>query len=148
MPLTKEEINHCRDAFDSFDKDGSGTIDVMELKTTLTAITGQTPTDEELHLMIGLVDEDGSGEIHFAEFLKVIEQQKALRVAEEDDETDTIEAFMALGGNADKSGGISTDKLSLLTEEFGLEINVDNLNLKKTAEGTIDYKEFKTLLNS
>ena len=33
--LTQEEIDNCREAFDRFDKDGSGTIDVWELKATL-----------------------------------------------------------------------------------------------------------------
>jgi len=33
--LTQEEIDQCREAFERFDKDGSGTIDVWELKATL-----------------------------------------------------------------------------------------------------------------
>jgi hypothetical protein len=49
---------------------GSGTIDATELRATLEAL-GQKPTDEELFLMIAQVDEDNSGEIEFAEFLKV-----------------------------------------------------------------------------
>jgi hypothetical protein len=43
------------------------------------------------------VDDDNSGEIEFAEFLKVIELQKA-SAEKANDETDTIEAFVALGG--------------------------------------------------
>ena len=60
--------------------------------------------------MISQVDDDNSGEIEFAEFLKVIENQKA-SAAKANDETDTIEAFVALGGNADKTGEISMEKL-------------------------------------
>lgn len=41
----------CRKAFTMFDKDGTGTIDVRELKTALIAL-GQQPTDEELFVMI------------------------------------------------------------------------------------------------
>jgi len=37
---------------------------------------GQYPTDEELLQMIAEVDDDGSNEIEFSEFLKVIENQK------------------------------------------------------------------------
>merc|ERR1711918_169608 len=73
--LTQEEIDQCREAFERFDKDGSGTIDVWELKATLNAM-GQYPTDEELLQMIAEVDDDGSNEIEFSEFLKVIENQK------------------------------------------------------------------------
>ena len=42
--LTQEEIDQCREAFERFDKDGSGTIDVWELKATLNgAITHRMP---------------------------------------------------------------------------------------------------------
>ena len=44
------------------------------------------------------VDEDGSGEIEFSEFIKVIEKQKADAKASAYD-SDTLEAFVALGGN-------------------------------------------------
>mmetsp|Transcript_22619 Transcript_22619/g.27300 ORF Transcript_22619/g.27300 Transcript_22619/m.27300 type:complete len:148 (-) Transcript_22619:793-1236(-) len=146
MPLTQEEIDGCREAFNKFDKDGSGTIDVTELKATLNAM-GQNPTDEELFLMISQVDDDGSGEIEFAEFLKVIENQKSAN-AQRDDETDTIEAFIALGGNVDKSGVISTDKLRKVIKDFGLTIDIDQL-IKETdtdASGMIDYVEFKAMM--
>ena len=84
-------------------------IDASELKATLNAM-GQNPTEEEIFQMISQVDDDNSGEIEFAEFLKVIENQKAT-AAKANDETDTIEAFVALGGNSDKTGEISTEKL-------------------------------------
>lgn len=37
----------CREAFNSFDTDGSGTIDAVEMKLLLTAI-GEAPNEEEL----------------------------------------------------------------------------------------------------
>ena len=52
-----------------------GTIDVWELRQVLEAM-GQKPTEEELFQMISEVDENMSGSIDFAEFLKVIENQK------------------------------------------------------------------------
>ncbi len=142
MPLSQEEIDGCREAFNKFDKDGSGTvrdpkilfciprhgqdqhvlsitftsrhvyvqqIDALELKATLNAM-GQNPTEEEIFQMISQVDDDNSGEIEFAEFLKVIENQKTT-AAKANDETDTIDAFIALGGQPNKTGEISTDKL-------------------------------------
>lgn len=45
------------------------------------------------------VDEDRSGTIDFKEFLSVIEKQK-LEEATQNDETSTVEAFVALGGKA------------------------------------------------
>jgi len=57
---------------------------------------GQYPTDEELLQMIAEVDDDGSNEIEFSEFLKVIENQKK-RDARADDDSDTVLAYVALG---------------------------------------------------
>jgi EF-hand domain pair len=71
MVLTQEEIDGCRDAFLAFDKDRSGTIDVWELRQVLEAM-GQKPTEEELFQMISEVDDNMSGSIDFAEFLKVL----------------------------------------------------------------------------
>ena len=64
---------------------------------------GQYPTDEELLQMIAEVDDDGSNEIEFSEFLKVIENQKK-RDARADDDSDTVLAYVALGGHACRAG--------------------------------------------
>ena len=48
----------------------------VELITSLSQAMGQKPTEEELFQMISEVDENMSGSIDFAEFLKVIENQK------------------------------------------------------------------------
>lgn len=60
-----------------------------------------------------------AGEIEFGEFLQVFESQQEA-MAKLSDETDTIEAFVALGGNADKSGSISAEKLSRLCKARAL----------------------------
>merc|ERR1711976_618087 len=49
--LTADERNACAQAFRSFDRDGSGTIDSKELKQVLNAL-GQSPTDEDVFNMI------------------------------------------------------------------------------------------------
>ena len=74
MVLTQEEIDGCREAFLAFDKDRSGTIDQYELRDVLEAM-GQNPSEEDVFNLLSSVDEDGTGEIDFAEFLKVIEHQ-------------------------------------------------------------------------
>ena len=66
-------------------------LDVWELRQVLEAM-GQKPTEEELFQMISEVDENMSGSIDFAEFLKVIENQKE-RAENFDDESDMIGEF-------------------------------------------------------
>lgn len=43
------------------------------------------------------------------------------------DESDTIEAFVALGGSRDKSGKISAERLATTIKEFELTIDIDAL---------------------
>merc|ERR1712216_951287 len=119
--LTQEEIDQCREAFERFDKDGSGTIDVWELKATLNAM-GQYPTDEELLQMIAEADDDG----------------------------DTVLAYVALGGNADKTGCISAKKLEATINQFGLTIDIKKLIEEADTDGSgeIEYDEFKQMFDT
>ena len=71
----------------ALDKDGSGSISDWELRAMLQSM-GQDPSDEELFDMIAAVDDDGSAEIDFGEFCKVIANQKNASAAQ-NDETDT-----------------------------------------------------------
>jgi Ca2+-binding EF-hand superfamily protein len=122
--LTQEETVRCRDAFGLFDKDGSGMIDAWELKEALKAM-GQHPTDEEVMQILSGVDGDGNG-IDFVEFLRVIENQKEQAVKATDD-SDLLDAFVALGGRADKSGQIETLKLIRIFTEFELTVDIEKL---------------------
>ena len=98
--------------------------------------------------MIAQVDDDNSGEIEFSEFLKVIENQAAVAAAA-GDETDTIDAYVALGGNKDKSGCISSDKLINTCKEFGLTIDIVKLinEVDEDGSGEIEYEEFKAMMS-
>ncbi len=134
--LTQEETVRCRDAFGLFDKDGSGMIDAWELKEALKAM-GQHPTDEEVMQILSGVDGDGNG-IDFVEFLRVIENQKEQAVKATDD-SDLLDAFVALGGRADKGGQIETGKLIRIFTEFELTVDIEKL--------IEEVRQQKTLLN-
>lgn len=147
MVLSQDEIDACREAFLAFDKDGSGTIDVWELRQVLEAM-GQQPTEEELFQMISEVDEDMSGAIDFAEFLQVIDNQKD-RAALYDDESDMVDAFVACGGKSDKTGVVLKDTLvKIIKHDFGLTINIEEMINKLDVDGSgeIEFEEFKTIL--
>ena len=148
MPLSQDEIDGCRDAFLAFDKDRSGAIDVWELRQVLEAM-GQKPTEEELFQMISEVDENNSGSIDFGEFIKVIEKQKE-KASKFDDESDMIDAFVACGGNPDKSGHVERDTLvKIIKVDFGLTIDIEDLIEAVDADGSgeLEYDEFKELLS-
>jgi calmodulin len=110
---------------------------------------GQHPTEEELFQMISEVDENASGTIDFGEFLKVIEKQKE-RAAKYDDESDMVDAFVACGGNPDKTGHVQRDTLvKIIKEDFGLSIDLEKLIDEIDEDGSheIEFSEFKSLLS-
>jgi len=146
MVLEEAFIQKCREAFNTFDADGSGTIDTQEMKLLLESI-GESLTEEELFRFMADVDEDGTGEIEFAEFLRAFEKQRGVNVDMED-EMDTIDAFTALGGNEDKTGFVEQKKLvSVVRDEFGMTIKIDRLveELDKDKDGKLSYEEFAAL---
>lgn len=151
--LTEIETVHCRQSFQHVDRDNSGTIDLGELKQVLNDM-GQTPTEEELFVMISSIDEDGSGGISFPEFLKAVENQKFFngldRKQQPEDESDFIDAFVALGGKADMSGNIESEKLKSILEIFDLSADVTRLVEEADIDGSgyIEYGEFKDFLKS
>merc|ERR1711871_658599 len=61
-PLSAAEMTKVREAFDKFDEDKSGAIDMWELRKVLQSM-GQCPSEEDLLQMIMEVDEDGSGQV-------------------------------------------------------------------------------------
>ena len=149
MTLSQDELDACRDAFNKFDADQSGTIDATELRNVLAAM-GQEPTDEELFQMIAECDKDCSGDIDMPEFLDMIERS-AQRAELWDDEQDALDAFAACGGEADGTGNVSRSKLigilhSLGITEFPIDRMIDMVDLDNS--GLIDFMEFKYMLTS
>ncbi|KTG38622.1 hypothetical protein cypCar_00029965 [Cyprinus carpio] len=101
--LTEEQRQEIKEAFDLFDTDGSGNIDVKELKSEkdskeeilkafrlfdddctgkisfknlkrVAKELGENLTDEELQEMIDEADRDGDGEINEQEFLRIMKK--------------------------------------------------------------------------
>ena len=65
----------------------------------------------------------------------VIKEQKAATAAA-GDEGDTVLAFVALGGQPDKGGVISAERLRATCKEFGLTIDIDGLIKQYDADGS------------
>ena len=61
-------------AFNIFDSDGGGEISTRELLKVFKML-GFTPTKDELDEIVEVVDQDGSGEIDFDEFLIMMVMQ-------------------------------------------------------------------------
>jgi len=69
--FSSHETNEFLDIFNLFDKDGGGSIGADELESLLHAL-GKYPSPEEIEKLLAMVDEDGSGEVEFDEFLQLL----------------------------------------------------------------------------
>ncbi len=146
--LTKEEEAKCWEAFSAFDKDSSGKIDANELRIVL-EMMGKKTTEEEIFRMIAEADAENTGEISYAQFKHVIAEQKKNQSAT--NEEDTLDAFVAMGGETDGDGSIDAAKLiRIIKEEFEMTIDIEKLiqDIDEDGSGEIEYDEFKNLLSS
>lgn len=148
MPLSEKEISECKNVFSQFDKDGTGRIDRFELRVVLEQM-GQKPSEEEVFAMWNEVDDMNTGKIDFNEFLRIYERH--LMSKKDEDEQDMIDAFVAMGGNPDKSGQVDAERLiNIIRHQFEMTINIEQLiqEIDENRNGQIDYDEFKSLLSS
>merc|ERR1712127_294403 len=83
--LSEEQMEEIREAFNLFDGDQSGAIDVRELKAAMRAL-GFEVKNEELKKMVADVDGDGNGTIEFGEFLSMMTGKMGEKDSREDDE--------------------------------------------------------------
>ena len=146
--LTPEECQRCDDAFKAFDKDGSGFIDAQELRIVL-EMMGQSTTDEEIYHMIAEASPENKGQISSEQFKQVIAEQKRFQGVS--NEEDTLDAFVALGGQSDKEGAVDAKKLiQIIKDDFEMTIDIEKLiqDIDEDGSGLIEYDEFMSLLSA
>ncbi len=81
--LSDEQKAEIKEAFELFDTDNSGYIDLRELRIAVRAL-GFELSREEIEGMMASVDTDGSGDIGFEEFLQMMTLKMAKRSQKED----------------------------------------------------------------
>jgi len=85
-------------------------------------------------------------------FLRLMQYLKDTHVDQmQDPDFDTLEAFLAMGGNADGTGHVATDVLSTALTSFGLSEDVAKTIAAGTreregSEGVVKYEHFKVAL--
>merc|ERR1712072_1250008 len=114
--LSEEQIEEIREAFNLFDADNSGAIDVRELKAAMRAL-GFEVKKEELKKMISDIDNDGNGSIEFGEFLEMMTGKMG-----EKDTREYIEKVFKLFDD-DNTNKISFRNLARVAEELGENID-------------------------
>merc|ERR1712073_188514 len=145
--LEEEQVKSLKRTFDQFDKEKQGAISVGTVETIL-KMMGMHVSSKDLEDIIQEIDEDGSGELEFPEFI----QLAAKFLIEEDEEEmkwELKEAFRLY----DKQGNgyITTNTLKEILRE--IDSNLTEYNLDQIVEevdadgsGTIDFDEFMAMM--
>ena len=110
--LTREQEHEIREAFDLFDTDGSGTIDMQELKVAMRSL-GFEPKEGEVEKMVEEVDKDGSGTIEYGEFLEMMTS----KFSSKDSKEEIVKCFHLF--DDDNTGAITFDNLKRVAQELG-----------------------------
>merc|ERR1719420_176291 len=140
--LDEKEKQEIKEAFDLFDVSGDGNIDCKELTVAMKAL-GCEPKPGEIEKMIGEVDDDGSGEIGFPEFLKMMTN----KILNKDPKDDMLKAYKLIEPDADTTGGITLKNLIRVAEETNQPLSVTELeqmfaDADKDGDGVVNEEEF------
>lgn len=163
--LSKNQLEEIREAFDLFDTDGSGTIDVRELRIAMRAL-GFEPRKEELQQLVSSVTGGGgstsagssaqpavgasagnmtSDVITFAQFVQIMTHKMSQR----DSREEMLKAFVLF--DTDGTGKISFQNLKRVAMELGenmadaeLQEMIDEAD--RDGDGEVSEEEFLRLM--
>merc|ERR1711934_520189 len=142
--LTEEQVEEIREAFNLFDADQSGAVDVRELKAAMRAL-GFEVKKEELKKMIADIDTSGDGDIDFGEFLEMMTG----KMGEKDSREDIEKVFKLF--DDDSTGKISLRNLRRVAQELGENIDEEELQdminqADRDGDGEINLDEFYRIM--
>lgn len=144
--LTDEQISEIKEAFQLFDKDGSGYISSKELGMVMRSL-GQNPTEQELMDMINEVDVDGSGTVDFPEFLDMM----AKKIQNTDSAGEVREAFRVF--DKMNEGHINVNELRFVLTNINCQLTQDEIeelisDADQNHDGFISFEEFSAMMSS
>ncbi|CAL1612794.1 unnamed protein product [Knipowitschia caucasica] len=144
MEVTPEMKQEIQEAFDLFDTDGTGVIDVKELKVAMRAL-GFEPKKEDIKKMIADVDKEGSGTIDFDDFLSMM----STKMSEKDSKEEILKAFRLF--DDDCTGKISFKNLKRVAKELGENLRDEELQemideADRDGDGEVSEEEFLKIM--
>lgn len=144
--VSQEEIQELKEAFDLFDSDKSGSIEIDELKRAMTSLGYDKKSQNRMVFQIlENLDKNKDGQIDFDEFLDMM----TARISDRDSREDIMKVFMLF--DQDGTGRITLDDLRVVAEELGEELNDEELRemisrADQDGSGSISPDEFYNIM--
>ena len=117
--VSEDQVNEIKHSFDLFDTDGGGSIDfkgtrinILELKAAMVSL-GFDSKNGVIFQMLSDLDEDGSGELEFNEWLHLMTS----RVNNRDTKSNIDKIFNLY--DDEKTGSISIKNLRRVAQDLG-----------------------------
>ena len=143
--LTEDEVLEIREAFDLFDTDESGEIDVAELKQTLLNL-GIDTKNQTLQNMLADIDKNGDANIDFDEFINMM----TAKMSDKDTREDLEKVFELFLGD-DNSDKIDIRHLKRVCKELNENMSDDERNemivrADTDRDGKVSFEEFYAIM--
>ena len=154
--LTEDEVLEIREAFDLFDTDHSGEIDVAELKQALMNLGIDTKNqtlqnmladiDKTLQNMLADIDKNGNANIDFDEFIDMM----TAKMSDKDTREDLEKVFELFLGD-DDADKIDIRHLKRVCKELNENMSDDELNemivrADTDRDGKVSFEEFYAIM--
>ncbi|KAM8763580.1 centrin-4-like [Rhynchonycteris naso] len=144
IELSETQKQEIKEAFDLVDDDGSGTIDVKELKIAMQAL-GFEPKKEEVKKLIAEMDKEGTGTINFEDFFGIM----SVKMTEKDEKEELLKAFKLF--DADDTGSITLNNIKRVAKKLGENLTDDELQemldeADRDGDGEINEEEFLRMM--
>lgn len=153
LSISIDQINLMRDKFFLLDKQKQGSISMYDLYT-LFDLVGEELDSKAQSLVQAWVEEKAPNkkiDVNLA--LRAWNYLKETITKDEEDETDIdiLNAFVAMGGNIDKTGVVKKQKLvDIIKVQFGLTIDIEGMfeEARIEVDDELTYFDFAQLLGS
>ena len=146
--LTVNEVMDLKDVFDMFDSDGSGEVDLKELKSGLLSL-GMETSSQTLMDMMEQIDKDDSHSVDFGEFVQMMTASLTQKPSRED----LFKVYKLFLGDDQKTTGFDARHLRAVADELNIPIKEDELKnmvfkSDENMDGKVSFEEFYNIMTS
>jgi calmodulin len=143
--LSLSQIAELKEAFALFDRDADGSITVTDVVEVFRSI-GQQVSLEDVQVMVGDADMDGTGTIDFPEFLTMVAKRLNDVAGNEAEMFATFAMF-----DLSSQGKISASNLQLAMLRLGCKMSVEEADemireADLDGDGCMSFAEFRRLM--
>ncbi|KAL7065756.1 putative centrin protein [Cryptosporidium serpentis] len=136
--LSEQQRSEIREAFELFDSDSTGYIDVKEVKVAMRAL-GFEPKKEELRKILSNIDINGM--VSYSDFHDLVE----MKILQRDPREEMLKAFKLF--DDDNTGKITFKNLKRVAKELGENIADEEIQemideADRDGDGEINQEEF------